>query len=108
MMITCNVGAYEDPQTNELHFDVVQSVFLHPYFFFLVFFTSPENLTDSISIALISHISVLQNDILSSFFFILEIRYNNALVYTYYSSTNIILDEQLAIPYNLTKARFHK
>ena len=39
MMITHTLGAYEDPDTNELHFDVLQSVFLrHPLFLSFVLF----------------------------------------------------------------------
>ena len=34
MMITHTLGAYEDPETNELHFDVLQSVFVFCSFSF--------------------------------------------------------------------------
>ena len=38
MMITHTLGAYEDPETNELHFDVLQSVFLYfiLYYFYII------------------------------------------------------------------------
>ena len=75
MMITHTLGAYEDPETNELHFDVLQSVIIR--FGFGIF---------------MSHV---KPDFLS---------YDNALAYTYYTFIDKVLDGK-PHPNNMTKVK---